>query len=402
RMLGVVGAIAGFVAGLTPYLALPWFARHAGAAWVWGDVTTLPAVLRHARRSDFGSTALSRWGGEMEPLRQLGAFARSLVAPSLLLLTLAAMAGVVAIARAARRGAIDRESPAPWLALLASFLLAGPVMLALFNLRPEGLTAPTVERFYLLPLLLLTPLVARGIDLARAPLSRQTLLAPTLACMLPAPALALSIEVAAAAHRPTLERYLANTLECAPPRAVVMDRTDLAVFGFLYAQHVRGLRPDVLHIHPSFLVFDWYRGRASKALGVEIPAGAVGHAPEIRDVAMAVFAAGRPLLVADETFVGKLAPLVTYPFGTGLIVVRDATELPSPDRLEAMNLSVFARFVFEPEEPPCSDVWSTTLTHSYARPFAALARAFDAAGRGQDATRNRARASSLSRCPSPF
>ena len=114
------------------------------------------------------------------------------------------------------------DERAGWLAWLASFVLAGPLLVARFNLLPEGLEHYTVSRFHLLPMVLLAVPVAVAID--RLP---GTLLANDRAGSLLGIAVFLGAAVAtfpgvARYHTACVQRSLENMLATLPKGAVVI------------------------------------------------------------------------------------------------------------------------------------------------------------------------------------
>ena len=73
-------------------------------------------------------------------------------------------------------------------------------------------------------------------------------------------------------------------------------------------------------------------------------------------------------------------------------VLPDGAPVPPPPELEAANVDASSRFVLEPRPPSPANVFAADLTRDYARPWLALAAAFDAAGDASRAAADRERA----------
>ena len=384
RGAAATACAAGLAAGLLPYVALPFAARASGAAWVWGDVTTPAGLVHHFLRRDFGTTQLAVGRTEKAPLASLTALARTLFVdlrwiPALLGL------GVLVVepirARGARRFGL-------W-ALAASFALAGPGFAALTNveLSPEGLAI--VRRFHLMPLLLLTIPFALGIDAALRTV-RPGLVAALAATALAAGTL-LGLGAVRDEHGPMLDDYLVDTLRTAPDRAVILGSGDVRVFGMLYAQTALGIRRDVVFVSPLLLHYGWYRRRVGDALALQLAAPKEGSV-DTKALASLLLGSGRRLFLTDPLNGVILRSFATYPLGTLLEVLPAFVPAPAPPELERQNLLLFERYRPRPELSDPYRAWSRDAREAYARPWAALARAYRSAGDAEGARRNERRA----------
>jgi hypothetical protein len=122
---------------------------------VWGDPSTPAGLLRHVARGDYGTASLSASHGAPKALAHLAALGRHLVVDPLV--APAALALVAVVARLLRPGVAGRAS---LLALVASIALAGPMFASRFNAPLVAVGPLIVERFYLLPSLLVAVLAA--------------------------------------------------------------------------------------------------------------------------------------------------------------------------------------------------------------------------------------------------
>ncbi|HVU02986.1 MAG TPA: DUF2723 domain-containing protein [Polyangiaceae bacterium] len=390
----LVAGLAGLALGLTPYLHLWYSARTSDpiAAWVWGDLHDAADVVRHFLRSEYGSTRLG--AADRAPLsgENLRRFAVASLR-DLLGLPIVALAGVAVLPF--RNDGPSRRNDV--LALFLAFVTTGPLFVALFN-RPMTDVGPLiVERFYLLPFVVLSVLAALGLD---AGASRPP--HPVVARLAPIAALSAGLFLSAGRvreyGRPTLENYVSNVLSYLPERTVVLGHGDDKFGGYLYARYALGARPDVAYVSPVLLFSDWYRAREGRRLGVDLPKpdGGTLHVAEIVD---RLLSAGHPVAFAGYVAQGLDRTFPTYPLGPVLMVVPRGGTVPSPDVLLAMNDALLSRFSLEDPPPDSREGWAYLLQADYATPYLALATAFAAAGRPTEAARCRARAAALAPAP---
>jgi hypothetical protein len=308
-----------------------------------------------------------------------------------------------------------RPHPAPvasrsdGIALLLTALAAGPVFVSQFNIEPNGIGASVVERFYLLPELVVCIPFALGIDMLAARFERTHASDDG---RVPAWTAILAMTASAAIgtvtswpkvrehHRPTVELFARNTLDTAPPNAVILGTGDHRLYGLLYVQHALGRRPDVVYLDPNMWRYRWYRQRLAPMLGTAIyePAG-----PNVSTVALAksLLATGRPLLLANLFTDAITRLLPTYPAGTLIRVLPHGTALPPPDEVERINWALDASFEHEPTLPTGPGTWASDVQEAYARPWLALSEAFRAQGRLERADANRSRAAAAAPWLSP-
>ena len=173
----------------------------------------------------------------------------------------------VPVAAGGRRAGVGRvaikkgDERAGWLVWLASFVLAGPVLVARFNLQPEGLEHYTVQRFHLLPMVLLAVPVAVAIDRrARRAAARTTRPARSSASRC-SPARRSRRSPASRVSHPCVQRSLENMLGTLPKDAIVIGTQDILHFGANYLQGALGERPDVTIVMMPQVGLGYYRDR---------------------------------------------------------------------------------------------------------------------------------------------
>jgi hypothetical protein len=385
--------------GLIPYAYTWHVAAHSAGRWIWGDPGSLSGLLHHFARGDYGTTRLGVVGGDPKPLLHVGLLVSRTITDLWIVPPIIAIAGMVWLfAR--------RPEPAPPVSridggvLLLTALTAGPFFVSRFNIDPVGIGASVVERFYLLPELLVCIPLALGVDLAAGRLRERTMAERAAT----PPWIAVVVTVAAAVagtftawpqvrehHRPTIEIYARNTLESAPKDAVILGTGDHRLYGFLYAQHALGIRPDVVYLDPNMWRYRWYRRLLGPALrrSVYEPDGS-----SVSTVALAesLLATGRPLLVTNLFTTAITHELPSYPFGTLIRVLPRGTAPPSPDEVERTNLQLDAGFGHELSPPKRPETWASDVQETYARPWFALAKAFAVQGLAERSEASRTRA----------
>ncbi|MCA9969691.1 MAG: DUF2723 domain-containing protein, partial [Anaerolineales bacterium] len=221
---------AGLPLGLAPLLAPPLLARGPSPV-VWGDPTTLAGWwwlvsgrLYHPNAFGLPLAALparlAAWGAWL--------------APQLAWATL-----LLPAARDTHAAAVPRR----WLAVTAvlyvvyaagyaqpdAYVLLLPAVLLL-----AMLLSPALRR--LGPAALLLPLALLLINFSRMNLSRDAGIQPL--------------------AEPALQQ--------APPNAVVLTPGNATIFALWYAQHVNGLRPDLILVDENLFAFAWYRARLAR------------------------------------------------------------------------------------------------------------------------------------------
>src|SRR5262249_2440221 len=157
-----------------------------------------------------------------------------------------------------------------WAMLAVSWLVAGPLLVARFNIDPHGLGLYVCQRFHLLAALLLVVPVAVGFDraaawlVARATERRIALkplpdaLAGTVAFVGFAAVGGLALPRILAVRSPAMEHGVRNALAGVPDRSIVLAISEDQCFGVRYLQLVEGARPDVDFVCWTLTTRDWY------------------------------------------------------------------------------------------------------------------------------------------------
>ncbi len=384
---GVALALAplALVLGLTPYVYDVLAARGTLGpnVIVWGDPSTFSGLAHHVLRADYGTGRLGAQGHEREPLVQLGYLATRLSRDFLALPLLL----VFGLGVARRRLFAEPRSRS---ALLAAIVLAGPVFVTLFNIRPSGLGLEILERFHLLPAALSLVFVAPAFDGLFARVSARAG-ALVVAFVFTVQA-ALAVPQVLEHHGPQVQRYAENVLAIVPPHAIVVGSGDHRASSFLYAE-ARDLRPDVTFVQPWLLLSTSYRARTAARLGIGLPAPVAGVL-DARRLLEVLVATDRPVFVTDWPAPGMERAFPTYPIGPVLRVVAEPRDVPAPPVVLRENEQALSVMQID-GEPPRRGSWAGALQADYARPWLGLAAAFEAAGDGATAAACTARGRAL-------
>jgi hypothetical protein len=394
RAIGL--GVAGLVAGLSPYLYL--FAAPAAAS-SWGTVDSVSDLLHVFLRKDYGGPGAFA-GSErgVDVPANLAALGYALARGWLWVLLPLALVGWVR--RLAVRELPGSEPRAGWIALAATWLLAGPLLVLRFDIEPVGFGLAVCERFYLLPLLVLAIPVAVGLDDAFAAVERRrpTLLAtrgaaPLLAVVGAIAALlaaAPSIRAVARVHTSAVEQYTLNLLGTLPPDAVLVSSDDATYNTIHYFQQTRGLRTDVVNVQWSMLALPWYAERITQR-GVGMVAGPPYPSQQL---ALGVLQSGRPLFV-DLAQRRILELFSGYPHGTVVRIVPRGQKGPPLDDIVKLNRELYDRFEFPYDLPGRDDDLITALHERYASTWNTLGRKLESVGRKADADEAFARARAI-------
>ncbi len=372
-----LGAVA-LVAGLLPYLYL-YVAPSTSVSW--GEVTSIGDLARHALRFDYGAFQFAAKGEELYPLANAGALASTTLRAYLFVPS--ALGGIaVGLALLGRQRGDTR---AGWWMLVATWVLAGPLLVLRFNMAPEGIDRYVVERFHLQSLTLFAVFVAAGIDRAldywKGPTPR--LVGGALAATAFVVGAALSLPDLSRKHSPAVEQGLRNLLATMPPAAIVIGTPDDLHFGMGYLQSVLGIRLDVTIISTSQLGLPYYRDRLKARTGFVVEKPGPGETVTA-NIAKQALATGRPVFI--DTFQANIAgAFPIYPYGILFRVLPLGSTVPSLDEMFEINRDVFARYRFGYAFPGPNDFHATRWHELYARVWASMSAGLAQAGRAEDA-----------------
>jgi hypothetical protein len=254
RLLAI-GAIA-FTVGLLPYAYVPWASAHH-PAHNWGNVSSFHDLIRLIMRRSYGSTRLVNTPGYTggPPWPRLAALFVSFGWVSGLLIS----AGMIEAYRS-RRWYF-------WFTLIA-FVFAGPFFIWITNLNLG--TAPSavfvLQRFCLLPLVVLAPLLAFGVLLFAEIVARCLPVLSTVSLRLIAAACLLAIGVSVSMNYRRLDQsrnFIArqfgeDVFALARPHSILLVTGDGFAFPLIYLQKVEHARSDVILVVLPTLLGEWY------------------------------------------------------------------------------------------------------------------------------------------------
>ena len=377
-------AVAGLALGMTPYLYL---LVAPDTAISWGQAHSLGDVFALFTRQDYGGPfAFAPGGGKIDVAANLAALARTL-ARGWLLVPLLLGLGTLGL-RCVRR-AEEGEPVGGWRMLAVSWLIAGPILIARFNVEPVDLGLLVCQRFHILPLVLLAVPVAVGLDrafaaiAAKRPIVDNPLLGGALAAAAGIAIAGASLPHYLAINSRAVEASTISMLRSLPPNAAVITQTD-ARAPVIYVQTVLGIRPDVVFVNWRMVPLVWYRDRLASRGLVFDPHAADREGPPSVKVAEQILATGRPLFV-DLLEANILKEYTTYPHGVVFRVLPRGVAQLSIDQIMDLNKELFAAFDLGYPAPGQDDGYPTGIHQRYAATWVIIAKAIADAGRAQEA-----------------
>jgi 4-amino-4-deoxy-L-arabinose transferase-like glycosyltransferase len=250
----VIG-VALFLLGLLPYAYMPWAsARHP--VYNWGEVSSVRDFLGVITRRNYGTFRLFAAAGYTggSPLIRIAALCLSfgLVAGTLIVL------GAIQTYR--------RQRWYFWFSLIA-FTFAGPFFVWITNLNLR--TAPSalfvLQRFFLLPQIILAPLIALGVLALAEVVSRSIRSSAVTGLRLAAAACVVAVAITGATNyrridqsRNSIARIFAeDVFATIPPGSVLFANGDIA-FTLMYAQKLQNIGKDTTLVLLPLLSTGWY------------------------------------------------------------------------------------------------------------------------------------------------
>jgi hypothetical protein len=319
--------------GLCPYAWLAVAGRDA-TVLSWGDTSTPVGWLDHVLRRDYGTFRLAAEGfpGTFDFAAQLRAWAahtaRATLGIGLVLAVIAAASAVVGGVTVAAAGTvtgavtgrvtgtvagtvtgarrlllrfapkhttaetIEGTATRSWVRLLvASLVFYIGVFHALANLPADDpLLLGVLARFWLQADLLVCVLAGIGFTVLAARLGHRRAAASwTLAALLVAMRVRLSVGEPAGGGDGLVERYGRALLAPLPANALLLTRGDLATNVLRYLQACEDLRPDVVVLDQELLTKEWFTGRAARAYPDIVFPGRLYHPREPGGFTMRAF-----------------------------------------------------------------------------------------------------------------
>lgn len=381
RALLLVVAAASFLVGLVPYAYL---LVAPDSVLSWGTVRSLDDLVAMVTRRDYGGPGAFLPTGVEIPVQTNFAALAATLGRTWLWLPLAVGLATLVI-RVVRRG--DGESRWAFGMLAVSWLVAGPLLSMKFNIEPSGLGLYVIQRFHVLPALLLAVPVAVGTSALLARITRTRSIEQA-GCALVATfgfvaCVALSLPHVARVHSPAFEHYIRNVMRSLPENAVMFAGQDGDYFGGNYLQAARGERPDVTIIAWQLTPIPWYGARMTRR-GIYQPEG---PEPPLVRVVDYLLSTGRPVLMepvrTTSGLVARTHP--TYPYGPLIRVLPRGSAVPPVEVVVAENKVLYERFDFGYPAPGPDDEFATAVHHRYAATWRTLARALSEHGKPDDA-----------------
>jgi 4-amino-4-deoxy-L-arabinose transferase-like glycosyltransferase len=253
--------------GLLPYLYVPIAARGT-TPWNWDYVRSLSAFVNLVTRHDYGGTGFASVSAHATGtyFSTIGYF---FVEAGILTVSLWALGAVAGYLRA--RWYLVFVAIAVVMTLAEFLVVAG--------LNPQVPTQLFVlERFYLMPMVLLAPLGALALTLAADFLASRATSPRAAVAWVAGFVLALcAVSVAANYSENNLsadkvtDHYARQVLAGLPPKDILFVTQDYADLPVLYAHAAEGVRPDVSVIVSAILYAPWYQEYLRNQGQVSVP-----------------------------------------------------------------------------------------------------------------------------------
>jgi hypothetical protein len=243
------------------------FKLDANAPYSWGEISTAGDLLNHFLRKDYGTFRLAP-SGEISYFRTFAWLGETILKDFWMFLIAAVFATPL----------MKREGPNRWHVrprdagakfVLLSLALYVFVFFAMANVDPRGSGSEIIERFFILPIVLVAFLLTRVLDGAIDEIGDQRArkaLYFVLACALINPPRHV---IANDFSRNTIvEDYARNLLAMADSDrpTIFLAGTDTELFATRYVQAVWGLGPRVLPVTDAMLLHSWQSRKAAKSI----------------------------------------------------------------------------------------------------------------------------------------
>jgi hypothetical protein len=266
-------AALGLAAGLLPYVYVP-LASAGHPPENWDNVNSLSSFVGLVTRRDYGGTGLQ---GSVAAAGNYFARWEYLLRSFGLVLGLLAMVGVVVAFFRLRWY---------WLLAATAFLMSTVITLAVVTGDPHaGAVLFVLERFFLLPLVIATPLAAVGLAaatdwLAQAWKTRAADRERQLFAVGATGVILLLSVLGVVANYSTLDvsgdrvtdNYARQVLSGLRPHAILFVTGDFADLPILYAHAVEHVRPDVAVVISPLLNTSWYQAELRRSGALNVPA----------------------------------------------------------------------------------------------------------------------------------
>ncbi len=375
RLVGVCLAV--FCIGLLPYAYIPWASAHH-PPYNWGGVSSLRDLIGLISRSDYGAGSLVG-----DPRYRGGSALRRLIA---LFLSFGWAMGPLLIV-----GAYQAYRSARWYFWFSAiaFVFAGPFFVLISNLNldaaPRALSV--LERFFLLPQVALSPLLAFGVLFIIKHIAQLNVAFARLSSWLVA-AVLLSISVALISinyrpidqsHNSIARHFAADAFSSTEPGSILLVAGDAIAFPLIYLQTVEHVRAEVPLIGTRFLSASWYLGQLRERYpGLVIPFAE--YDPEEHNLQMLLDAnASRPAFAIgpatgddhslDQTY-------LTYPHGL-LVMLAPRSKTFSAEDILARNIELLGQYHVPSFTTVRTNTLEADILATYAWPEFRIGQAYE-------------------------
>ena len=374
-VLAIVATIGAFAIGLAPYL----YEVLAPDETSWGRIDSAGDLVALILRYDYGGPgSFATHSRGVDVAANLEAFA---ITVGRAWCWLFAIAGVITLGWRAVRTSTG-ETRVACILLAASWLAAGPLLAARFNIPPQGLGLYVVQRFHLLPITILAIPVAVAFDVvarrARVQVSAATSLTAIAAVI--ATVCAVSLPRLLGEHSRAMEAGVRNALEAFPERAIVLVGSEEQCLGMRYLQLAEHDRTDVDVVCWPLISRAWY---VDPIVARGVPLGVQTGEPASPQDADRLLATGRPLFV-DEAQSAIVTAFPNYPEGVFFRVLSRDRHAPPIHAVITENRAIYERFDLS-SHPGVGDDYATIAFLRYRYIWRTLAAAADVAGNPDDA-----------------
>ena len=366
-------ALAAGLLGASPVLLMPLIAR-TEPTLAWGDPTTLTGLLHHLLRGDYGTLSLEpEDSGLTTDVSHVALWLRSIPFEAGVPAAILAVIGAIVLATRARRPGPYR----PLAAAIAGFVALQMLFFTRVGFPDEPLFVGVVERFWILPAMVVALLAALGLHAIATELTKErdatTSTPRNAARMRPRNAMAIVLAILTIAWPATLhlrtvdqsgntfvDDLAANVLVSVPANGALFVQGDLLHNALAVSTVVRGARPDVAWADQELMTYPWavdrIRDRHPDLLPARLGANDEYDAddPTSWNVHWFDHLRGRPTAVIGVKEDSYAARHAMVPRGfVSLVVPHD--EVPSLDEQAATAIalmdSVRWRSWFRPQDP---------------------------------------------------
>mmetsp|Transcript_21791 Transcript_21791/g.42884 ORF Transcript_21791/g.42884 Transcript_21791/m.42884 type:complete len:794 (+) Transcript_21791:80-2461(+) len=249
------------LAGLSPYLYL-YISAGEPKIGSWGATDTLPGLLRHFFRQEYGTMTLSGFKGFSEGfVERSWAYIQDLVLEQTIALPLAAPALVVGGAMTSIRNSHLG------IALLLAFVFYFAVFHSLANLPLSmSMSREVHRRFWIQPHLIICVWLGLGAIRSSEFLEKQAsrMRIPLLVLVGLATLALISKQVATNdinSHSYLIGAYADTLLASLPTGALLVSHTDMNWNSVRFKQACQGKRPDVTHLSFQMMPYPWFHSK---------------------------------------------------------------------------------------------------------------------------------------------